>query len=191
MSSLFSFISIGSCNDSSSAWVEFFRNSPAWIALIISSVLPFITKKLEIEKMHKQFIFEEKYKIYTAHFSKLYEFNNSIKSFLIVLNKALNGKAFGNDITEAKQELHVSWDGIKNYESNLWIVAPNNILELRKQLLILVKELNVSINNIENEKGFEFSSEDLNKLIAIADKIQNPLSQYLQYYKDEIEKVFN
>ena len=42
MSSLFSFISIGSCNDSSSAWVEFFRNSPAWIALIISFVLPFI-----------------------------------------------------------------------------------------------------------------------------------------------------
>lgn len=191
MNSLFSFISIGNCNDGSSVWIEFFRNSPAWIALLISFVLPFITKKLEIEKMHKQFIFEEKYKIYMAHFAKLYEFNNSTKSCLVVLNKALNGQARSDDITETIRELHISWNNIKNYEASLWILAPSNVLEVRKELLTLVKELNVSISNIENENGFEFTSEDLKNLIEIAKKMQNPLSQYLQYYRDEIEESFN
>ena len=189
MNSFISLISV--CNSNSQGvWVEFFRTSPAWIALIISFVLPFITKKLEIEKMHKQFIFEEKYKIYTSHFSKLYQFNNSIKNFLIVINKALTGEAKSIDIIEAKEELSKSWNDIKNYEAKLWIIAPNNILELRKQLLTLIKELNIKIRSLENDKGFDFSSVDLQQLTTIADNIQVPLSQYLQYYREEIEKVF-
>ena len=51
--------------------IETIRSVPAWIALVITFILPNKTKKLDIEKMHKQFIFEEKYKI------KLYDENGN------------------------------------------------------------------------------------------------------------------
>lgn len=170
--------------------IETIRSVPAWIALVITFILPNKTKKLDIEKMHKQFIFEEKYKIYTEHFSKLYDFNNSIKTFLTILNGALEASYKGSDIAEAKQNLYLSWDNIKNYEAKLWIIAPENILQLRTKLLFLIKDLKTKINSIDSNGIIEYSTKDLNELIKIAEDIQVPLSQYLTYYRTELEKSF-
>lgn len=170
--------------------VEIIRSFPAWIALAITLILPNKTKKLDIEKMHKQFIFEEKYKIYTEHFSKLYDFNNSVKTFLAILNGVLKASYDGSDIVEAKQNLYSSWDNIKNYEAKLWIIALEHILQLRTKLLFIIKELKTKINSIENNGIIQYSTNDLNELIKIAENIQVPLSQYLAYYRKELEKSF-
>ncbi len=91
---------------------------------------------------------------------------------------------------EAKQNLYLSWDNIKNYEAKLWIIAPENILQLRTKLLFLIKDLKTKINSIESNGIIEYSTKDLNELIKIAEDIQVPLSQYLTYYRTELEKSF-
>lgn len=51
-------------------------------------------------------------------------------------------------------------------------------------------DLKTKINSIESNGTIEYSIKDLNELIKIAEDIQIPLSQYLTYYRNELEKSF-
>lgn len=190
MNNTLSLITFSSSISDNNLVIELLRTLPAWIALIISLTVPFITKKLEIEKAYKQFIFQEKYKIYSEHFSMLHYFNNTIKNFLVILNKALSEGATIEEIIQAKTNLYSSWEDIKKCEAKLWIIAPEHILALRAELLLKMRNLNSKISSLGNQNSLAFDNKDLSNLITLSTELQTPFSQYLEYYRKEIEKVF-
>lgn len=190
-SSFISLINIDGLQESNDLLKEFLRSAPAWIALIIAFVSPYITKRLEIEKSHKLFIFEEKYKIYSEHFTKLHSYNNAIKDLIVILKLAI--ETDDGDITNienAFNEFNKTWHDIKTSEAKLWMIAPSNILNLRSLLLQRVKSLNKKLNEFKQDGELIINNERLNEIIQVSQELQEPLAQYLDYYRDEIQKRF-
>lgn len=171
--------------------IEMLKSSPAWIALIISLVVPFITKKLEIEKANKFFIFKEKYHIYSIHFEKLHSFNESIKKVLVTLGLCLSSEADTpecSDLSQNISEMHSTWNEIKYAEAKLWLVAKEEVLKNRNVLLASVSSFNKSLNTIDLNSEI-ITKEKLMELVSLAEKIQDPLSQYIKFYREEFENL--
>lgn len=169
-------------------WVEIIKTFPAWIALIISLVLPFITKKLEIEKAQKLFIYQEKYKAYCEHFDKLCLYNKVLRTLLVHIKLHLDKNIENNEkFIETVENLYSSWDDVNRLESRLWLIAPNDVLEIKDELRKLVSKLNEKLNI------FDSSITEVNfyELKTIAENIQQPLSEYLEQYRKELKTKQN
>lgn len=191
MSSFLSLISIES-STKTDILIEFLRSSPAFIALIITLITPFINKKLEIEKQHQEFIYKEKYKIYSKHFTCLHQFNQAIKNLAVTLNSInknsdIDPKMKFNCINNAINEIDEAWLNIKQQEAMLWLLAPNNILDLRAKLLNKVSLLKKVAFKVKNKN--EVSDADIKDIMNCSHDIQVPLGEYLQYYRKEVDEI--
>lgn len=86
-------------------------------------------------------------------------------------------------------KLYNSWNEIKNCESGIWILAPKNILEIKKDLLLNMSKLSQKLNSLNNNSDLIYSEKDLLELIKLGTEIQKTLSEYLKYYREELEKI--
>lgn len=163
--------------------LELIKTSPAWIALIISLGLPFLTKKLEIEKSQKMFIFQEQYKAYCEHFDKLCLYNIALRELLVEIKLNTDEKIDNiNEIRKASEKLFLSWEEINRVESRLWLIAPNTILEKKNELIDKVRNFNSKLD-ISDSK---ITKENLAEMQKLAQDIQTPLSEYLKEYREQL-----
>ncbi len=164
--------------------LELLKTSPAWIALIISLSLPFLTKTLEIEKSQKLFIYEEQYKAYCEHFDKLYLYNNALRELLVEIKLNTDERIDNtHEIIRATEKLFFSWEEINRVESRLWLIAPNTILEKKNNLIDKVRIFNNQLNKFD----YQITPENLEHMLQLAQDIQTPLSEYIKEYREELK----
>ncbi len=189
MNSLITIVNSGKDFFNNDLLIEFLRSCPAWIALIITLVVPLITKKIDIEKANKQFLFQEKYKSYVEHFCKLHKFNHSVIEFLAQLNQYTDGSIVNTDDIEFFiKELYTAWHDIKHCDAKLWIIAPKDILKIRTSLSEFMLKFSKELNNIKKNNA-QLDKESFIKLIEIAHNMQTPLSDYIGHYRKELQKL--
>lgn len=173
------------------------ETTPAWIALIISIVLPFLTRKLDLEKSYKLFIFQEKYKIYTEHFKQLFAFNNKLKTLLGTLliftqerNLSIDANELCIDLNKKIQDFYSEWSKIKEKEALIWLVSDFENLATKNDLLKLVSDFSNELDSLNCEGVLSVSPENIKKLIQIGTEIQTPISKYLKHYRENINQIF-
>lgn len=173
--------------------IELIRATPAYIALIISIVVPFFTKKLDIEKTNSLFLIQERYKIYKEHFKQLQAFNTSLKlllSTLLIIHKSNNDL----DMDTIKIELQTNiknfyneWSSMNNKDSDMWLVADYEILVNNSNLLKLVSTFSNVLNLLNKDGVFTIEKSSLEKLIDIAKEIQEIIAEYLKKYRKFVD----
>lgn len=180
------------CNDTN-IWIEILKTSPAWIALFISLVVPFLTKKLDIEKANKLFMFQEKYKIYSEHFTQLYLFNNTLKSLLSLMmhftlneNEEIDKQEFCAELNKKIEDFYKEWAKIKDKEAKIWLVADFETLTKKTDLMNTVANFSKALNMLEVSGVFSIDKSTVNNLIALGENIQSPISEYLKKYREYI-----
>lgn len=169
-------------------FIEFFKSSPAWIALIIALITPIINKKLDIEKNNALFIFTKRYEIFTTHFNKLYEFRMALKNLLATLMRCCNEpdkdlvEILNNDINE----LYIKWEEVSLSEASLWLFAEYQQLNKKGDLLASVRHFYNKLNSLQSNDTIGISEHDVMQLITLGEEIQTPIAQILEYYRDTL-----
>lgn len=95
--------------------IEIIKALPAFIALIITLVVPLINKNLEIQKNKANFIYAKRFDIFEKHFNKLYELRNATIELISTLMYHYEHESYTDvsDINLAKDVLYNNWNEVK------------------------------------------------------------------------------
>lgn len=166
--------------------IEVFKSSPAWIALIISIISPLINKQLEIEKSKVNFLFSKRFDIIEKHFNKLYELRNATIELISTLmyNYENENITDVSKINTKNEILHNKWDEVKISEASLWLIADIHQVQLKESLTIAIKAFFKKFNSLSYKGTLELTKKDIEELITLAKKIQEPIAQTLEMYRE-------